>query len=257
MATKLNRANLRWVGRLLEVGTLLASVACSVQIASALDDGSANQMIVALERGGVTGSKESDPQNDGKWILSVPKGDATHAVTLLSREGLPAPRRVGLAEIAEQNALIPSLQMEQARLLVGIANDLERSLMTVDGIVSARVHLAIPAWDPLVHASSCTVEGASVLIRYRGRVCPIALSDVKRLVAGAATTSPEQVIVVESPVAEMRSPPPSLARVGPFVIAKASERLLRFALGVGVALNLTTLALLLYFRRKARGGPVG
>ena len=257
MATKLNWASLHRVKCLLALGTMLVSVACSVQIARDLDDGSANQMIVALERGGVIGSKEPDSQNEAKWILSVARSDATHAAKLLSMEGLPATRRVGLAQIAEQGALIPSLQTEQARLLVGIANDLETSLMTVDGIVSARVHLAVPAWDPLIHVSNSAVAGASVLIRYRSRDCPLTISDVQRLVAGAATTSPEQVIVVASPVGEMRSPTRPLTRVGPFVVARESERLLRSALGVSVALNLTTLALLFYFRRKARGNVVG
>jgi type III secretion protein J len=253
----MNWSGLRRAGRVLALGTLLASVACSVQIARDLDDGSANQMIVALEREGVIGSKEPDTDNEGKWVISVSKSDATHAATLLSSEGLPTPRPAGLAQIAEQKSLIPSQQTEQARLLVGIASDLERTLLTVDGIVAARVHLAVPAWDPLDRTSSSAVPGASVLIRHRGRDCPIAVSNVQRLVAGAATTSPEQVVVVVSPVAERRSTSRPLTRVGPFVVARDSERLLRSAIGVFVALNLTTLALLLYFRRKARRDSVG
>ncbi len=257
IAPKPNRAIPRGIEYLLGVAVLLASGACSVQIARDLDDGSANQMIVALEREGVIGSKEPDSQNEGKWLLSVPKSDATHATRLLSNEGLPGPHRAGLAQIAEQNALIPSLQTEQARLLLGIANDLERSLMTVNGMVAARVHLAIPAWDPLVRTSNPPVAGASVLLRYRGRSCPISISDVQRLVAGAATTSPDQVFVVASPVVEPPSPIRPMKSVGPFLVAADSERLLRSAIGGSVALNLTTLGILLYFWRKVRSNSVG
>ena len=233
-----------------------ASVSCTAPVAHDLEDGTANKMALALQRAGTLSSKDPDPDNQGKWVLTVAKSEVSRALEVLAHEGLPEPRRLGLSEFSEQSSLLPSLQLEQARLLAGISNDLERSLMSIDGIASARVHLGFTRWDPLSQDSEL-VPSASVLIRYRGGTCPIAVEDVQRIVSGAVTTKTDSVQVVTIPSVETRENSPNIVLFGPFAVLRETAALLRIAVGVSVALNLSTLALLIYYWHKTRKESAG
>ena len=96
----------------------------------------------------------------------------------------PAGENPGILQSLGAGSMVPSRLAEHARLLSGISGELEQSLQAVDGVVSARVHLAAPE-----RARSTTPSrrkpSASVLIRHRGAAPPLATSDVQRLVAGA------------------------------------------------------------------------
>ena len=249
------RVQRRWTPRLatgLPILILgLASVSCTAPVAHDLEDGTANKMAIALQRAGTLSSKEPDPDNQGKWVLTVAKSEVSRALEVFAQEGLPEPRRLGLSELSEQSSLLPSLQLEQARLLAGISNDLERSFTSIEGIASARVHLGFTRWDPLSQASEL-VPSASVLIRYRGGTCPITVEDVQRIVSGAVTTKSDRVQVVTIPGIETRGNLPNIVFFGPFAVLRETAALLRIAVGVSVLLNLSTLALLIYFWRKSR-----
>ena len=237
---------------------LLGLGGCSVPVARDLDETSANHVVVALERGGVTTSKEPDSQSEGKWIVSVRQTDAPFAIGILSREGLPARERPGVAESVGQGSLIPSLQSEQARLLAGIAGDLERSLTSIDGVVSARVHLAVPATDPLVEIAEHSVPSASVLIRHHGLDSPVPTLAIQRLVAGAvAGLTEDRVAVVMTRVVESSVPERKIVSFGPFAVTRESAGALRWFAGGFVGLNLTTLILLLIFWKRARKATLG
>ena len=250
----------RWTQRLGNslpiLGLWLACVSCTAPVAHDLEDGTANKMALALHRAGTLSSKDPDPDNQGKWVLTVAKSEVSRALEVLAHEGLPEPRRLGLSEFSEQSSLLPSLQLEQARLLAGISNDLERSLMSIDGIASARVHLGFTRWDPLSQDSEL-VPSASVLIRYRGGACPIAVEDIQRIVSGAVTTKADRIQVVAIPSAETRDNLPNIVLFGPFAVLRETAVLLRIAVGVSVALNLLTLALLIHFWHKTRGASAG
>lgn len=237
---------------------LLGLQGCSVPVARNLDETSANHVVVALERGGVSTSKEPDSQNEGKWIVSVRQTEAPFAIGVLSREGLPARERPGVAESVGQGSLIPSLQGEQARLLAGVAGDLERSLTSIDGVVSARVHLAVPASDPLIESAEHSVPSASVLIRHHGLDAPVPIEAIQRLVAGAVASMTENhVAVVMTRVVETSVPERKIVSFGPFAVTRESASSLRWVAGGFVGLNLTMLILLLIFWRKARQVAIG
>ena len=232
----------------------LSIVGCSVPIAQDLDDGAANEIIAALDTEGIAAAKEPDTRSDGRWQLTVRQGDTARAARLLTTQNLPAPHWAGLRQVTDTNALVPSLQSEQARLLSGLSNDLEQSLLSVPGIVAARVLFPIPTWDPLADANRPNA-GASVIVRHRGLRCPLTITDIQRLVSGVANVVPDQVVVVMSPVNESRVAARHWTRVGPIVVSRDSALWLRAMLGLGASLNLTMLALLLYFWRKARRNP--
>ncbi|MCA9631651.1 MAG: hypothetical protein KC766_28540 [Myxococcales bacterium] len=234
--------------------TLLVACACSVPVAGGLEETNANRIVVALEEQGVVADKERDPESEGRYRVLVARDDASTAISVLTRENLPAPDTPSVLDSLGQGGLVPSRSSEQARLIAGTAGELERSLREVDGVLSARVHLAVMGRDPLQTDDQTHKPTASVLIRYRGATPPIASDEVKRLVAGAVPElEPDQVAVVSSSVPE---PAPAaereLARFGPVTATRSSMLPLRLGVGIAVVANLLLLGLLLFLTSRLR-----
>ena len=233
---------------------VLLSVGCAVPIAKDLGEQEANQALVALERAGVSASKQPDIAHEGRWQLEVTRGDAALAVNALTDESLPATPTPGVLEALGQGSLVPSRTVEQAKWLAGTAGDLEASLRAVDGVLSARVHLAAPPRDVLSSDLGAQKPSASVLIRHRGPTPPIAAGDVQRLVAGAVPgLAPDAVGVISStvPPKHQRSER-SLAQLGPITVTQASLLPLKLTLGAAIAMNLLLLGLFGWFWTRNR-----
>src|SRR6188768_52546 len=229
-------------------------LACNVPIAGGLDENDANHAIVALEKNGVAAEKDRDPESEGRWRVSVARDDASSAAGILSSESLPPAPSPGLLETLGQGSLVPSHAAEQAKYVAGIAGELERSLRSLDGVVSVRVHLAIPEKDALSPEEAAPPASASVLLRHRGATPPIAINDIQRLVAGAVPgLGPAQVSVVAAPVPQPpRVAERELSRFGPLTVTRASVFPLRTIVGGGVLLNLGLLSLLFLIWTRAR-----
>lgn len=246
---------LGWVGRTLGFACAAWLVGCNVPIAVGLDENDANHAVVALENSGVAADKERDPDTEGHWRVSVARDDASSAAGILSSESLPPPASPGLLETLGQSSMVPSRASEQAKFVAGVAGELERSLRTLDGVISVRVHLAIPVQDGLAAPDEApTPPSASVLLRHRGAAPPIAALDVQRLVAGAVPgLVPAQVSVVALPVpAAGRPVERELARFGPITVTRASVFPLRGIVGSALFLNLALLAALAWLWARAR-----
>ncbi len=206
-------------------------------------------MVVALEARAIAARKEPDGAGDGRFRVLVSDTEAGEALRILADEGLPRPRSASLSDVG-RGALVPSLSAERAALAAGLGGELERSLLQVDGVLSARVHLNLASDSPLREKKEKT--SASVLLTYRGAASPLSEAQVKRLVAaGAPELAPEDVVVV----AVQRSPSPSgsaaaLAHVGPLAVATGSATPLRVILGALVLLVglLASAALALYLK---------
>jgi type III secretion protein J len=229
----------------------LPLLACSVPVAGNLDESDANQAIALLARGGVGADKERDPEHEGHFRVSVAKGEAGTAIGFLADENLPPKSSPGVLEALGQGGVVPSRLAEHARWTAGVAGDLERSLRSLEGVLSARVHLAVPARDGLSVAEAAEKPSASVLVRHRGATPPVAAGEVQRLVAGAVPgLSPEQVSVVLSTSPENRMATPDLLRFGPITVTHGSGLALRLLAAAAVLLNLLLLSgiLLLWSR---------
>src|SRR5450432_638470 len=237
------------------IACALVLAGCSVPIAVGLDENDANHAVVALEKSGVAADKDRDPDSEGGWRVSVAHDDASSAAGVLSAESLPPPASPGVLETLGQGSIVPSRASEQAKFVTGVAGELERSLRSLDGVVSVRVHLAVPAEDSLAPDEAPVPPSASVLLRHRGAAPPIAIGDVQRLVAGAVQgLSPAQVSVVALPVpAPSRLAERELARFGPVTVTRSSIFPLRSIVGGVVLLNLGLLgALILVWARWRR-----
>lgn len=237
------RAGLRVL--LLAVAGLLA-LACSVPVAGQLDEGEATEAVVALEKAGVAAEKERDPEHEGSYRVVVSRDDAATALRVLAAEGLPPEAAPGVLDALGKGSLVPSRLAEHVKVVAGTSGELERSLRALDGVVSARVHLAVPPRDPLVLGEQAPPATASVLIRHQGPTPPLAAYDVQRLVAGAVPgLDPKNVsIVMAVAPAPGRSPARELSRLGPLTVTRSSMTPLRGMIAVAVLLNVVLLGCL-------------
>ncbi len=233
--------------------------ACDVPVQYALDEAAANEVVTALERANIAAAKarEEGGGNEPTFMVTVTnREDVRRAIELLRNQGLPRIKRSGLAETYGQPSLVPSATEERARFVRALGNDIERTLETIDGVVSARVHLVPPETDPLSPDAKARVEAqAGVLIKMRfGYEFPLSGPDIQKLVAGAVGgLKPQNVSVVVTQAPNWASGgQTSLISIGPIRMTPGSRTLLFSALLIvlGVVAVLA-LVLLLMARRLA------
>jgi type III secretory pathway lipoprotein EscJ len=166
-------------------------------------------------------------------------------------EALPRSNPPGVLDAVGKGSLVPSEAAEHAQLVAGMAGDLERSLQGVDGVLTARVHLNVPAPSPFRSAADATATrgSASVLVAHRGATPPLSADSIARLVAGGVPNMlPSDVAVVfVSRPAPAATPDSGLAHVGPIAVARSSVRALQGGtvalVGLLAILSAVTLAL--------------
>jgi len=197
--------------RRLALGLLCVTSACGEEVLlHRLDEGQANQVLVALGDAGVSAKKARarDGGDEATFDVSVRPAEAPRARGVLTARDLPRSRSPGFSELFGSAGLVPSPLEEHARFLHALSGELSRTVEALDGVVTARVHLALPVSDPLRPEARRTPR-ASVLLKCapgaRGRLEEQA-EGLRRIVAGAAEgLEPAAVAIV---VAESASPPP-------------------------------------------------
>jgi len=194
---------------------LILGACADEEVLRGLDGEQAREALAALAASGVEGREVRGDGPDAPASIAVPRGEAARARRLLAAEGLPRARPPGLAQLFGAQGLVPTPVEERARLLLGLQGELARTLEAVDGVVAARVHLALPAPDPL-RPEPPRPARASVLLRCRpgARERLEGLAEgIRQLVAGSAeglAAGSVSVVVVEGP-----PPPPAPAARGP------------------------------------------
>jgi type III secretion protein J len=223
---------------------------CAVPVQHGLDEPAANEVVTALERAGIAASKARDEGAEAGFVVRVAGSDGSRAMELLRSLGLPRSRRSGLAELYGQPSLVPTATEERARFLEALGSELERTLETIDGVVSARVHLVLAESDPLALDGKPRVPAqAAVLLKIGGGGAPpLKEAEVQRLVAGSVPgLEPAAVAVVVTPApAWSGAAAPALVAVGPVRIAAGSRGVLLGTLGALTG-TVAVLALVLLF----------
>lgn len=237
------RTSVLWI---LRITAVLGLAGCAVPVATGLEEGDANRVVVALDQAGIDAAKEADPTTEGRFRVTVPRDDAARALATMADEQLPRPKARGVLDAADRGQLVPSQAAEHAQLVAGLAGELERTLSTIDGVLAARVHLNLPVRDGLRDGPPPKAT-ASVLLEHRGTTPPLAIDAVQRLVAGGAPgLAPADVAVVLIPKgARPAASRPELAHVGPITVARGSMTTLKVSLAGLVVLVLALAATIL------------
>ncbi|KZE28260.1 type III secretion inner membrane ring lipoprotein SctJ [Chelatococcus daeguensis] len=192
------------------IALALAVAACKAELYGNLDERQANEIVAALQHHGIAASRGAD--KEGRITVSVDGRDFARAFDILRNNGLPRRAHATLGEVFKPEGLVASPLQERARMTYALSEELSRSVGEIDGVLSARVHIVLPEYAPLQHAS--TPASASVLIRHRAGV-PMGeyVPQIKTLVAnGIAGLTYDGVSVVLVPAPER---PDTLAQAAP------------------------------------------
>ncbi len=236
----------------LALALAVVCIGCNVPVANGLDDDDANRIVLALDQASIDGEKEPDPQSEGKMRVMVPRDDVARALSAMRDQELPRPRPAGVLDAMDKGALVPSEAAEHAQYVAGLSGDMERSLESVDGVLSAHVHLNLAAPDPFGDAPLPKTT-ASVLLEHRGSTPPLTTEAVQQLIAGGVrglAPADVAVVMVSRAAPARRSGAAALAHVGPIAVARGSARTLQIVLGALVVLlaALAAAALTLWVR---------
>jgi type III secretion protein J len=196
----------------LVLALLALTTACARdELAHGLEESQANQVLVALDEGGIRGEKRADERGEGVWRVDVAGADAARAQRILAERELPRLRAAGFGEVFGKGSVVPSPTEERALYLHALSGELARSVEAIDGVVEARVHLALAEQDPL-RGGIPPASRAAVLVKARpgarGRVEPLAGGIAALVAGGVAGLDAGAVAVVVTEAAPIAGAPP-------------------------------------------------
>ena len=139
--------------------------------------------------------------------VSVPESKVQEARNRLASQGLPQSDSLGIEMIQKESALGSSSMMETARYQSVLETELARTIIKVQGVQSARVHLALP--KPTVFLRDARKATASVMLQlYPGRrlepgqvaaIVHLVASSVPELAASDVTLVDQAGTLLNSP----------------------------------------------------------
>jgi flagellar M-ring protein FliF len=139
--------------------------------------------------------------------VSVPESKVQEARIRLASQGLPQSDSMGIEMIQKDSALGNSTMMETARYQSVLETELARTIVKVQGVQSARVHLALP--KPSVFLRDAHKATASVMLQlYPGRrLEPGQVAAIVHLVASSVPElSASDVTLVDQAGSLLNSP---------------------------------------------------
>lgn len=137
--------------------------ACKADLYTKISEPEANEMVAVLAASSMRSTKLSV---DGKtWSVQVEESDIPKALEALRAQGLPRDRTQSLGDIFKKEGLVSTPTEERIRFIYAMSQELSRTLSQIDGVITARVHVVIPANDPL--AEKLSPSSASVFIKHR------------------------------------------------------------------------------------------
>ncbi len=161
---------------------LLLFVSCAGrhEIVTEIDEKQANEILVFLASYGVDAQKQ--PSSGGgaggmgggdqvpTWTITVPASQATEALSILNKAGLPRRPGPSLLNIFKKSGLVSSAQEEQIRYQEGLAEQIAGTIRMIDGVVDAVVAISFPATEPgtLVGEEKKEAVRASVYVKHTG-----------------------------------------------------------------------------------------
>jgi type III secretion protein J len=232
----------------LVLAAVLLLCGCKVSLYGSLDEEQANEMVAILREAGLSADRQME--KDKTVTVTVEDRHFSDAVNLLKARGYPRQIFATLGSVFAGGGLVASPVEERAKMMYALSEELGRTISSIDGVLTARVHIVLAESDILQQNSK--PSAASVFIRHASYV-PVDnyLSQIKMLVANAvAGVTYDKVSVVMVPVEVSkpapRSPLSRLVDSDPVVP-------LPVLLGVGLALALAGAAAGAVLRQRLAG----
>jgi type III secretion protein J len=237
----------RFILRLAPLLLVLGLAGCKVDLYSGLTEQEANEILAVLSTDHITASKERS--EGGDWQVKVEESRLGAALDLLRSQGLPHDRYVSMGDVFQKQGLVSTPAEERMRYIYAVSQELSQTLRSVDGVVSARVHVVIPANDPL--SDKIRPSSAAVFIKYRPDVDLRLLAPaVKDMVAHSIEGLSHDQVSLSLFEAKRPAPPPAEPVVAPAVMGVLTTQTTVVLIGALLAGALCLLALPWLARRQ-------
>lgn len=226
---------------------------CESTLSSRLSEAEANRLVVTLEAQGVGATKQGNQgSGDNGFSVTVAPSDVSRALTILDQAGLPGTSEPGLEEIFDDTALVPTATEERAKYMAALGGELARSLEQVEGVLNARVHVALADTSAYQLDEPTPAPKASVLIKHSGGAPPLTDQQIRSVVSGAVQGMPADNVMVVQVRAKVDSKAIPLAHLGPIAVTAGSVGTLKLILGATFGLNILLVGLLALAMRRQR-----
>ena len=154
--------------RYLGLGVLIALLsACSTEILLRdLNERDANEIVAVLYTSSIDAQKMADAKGKS-FAVEVRSSDIARAVAVLRALGLPKSPRTNLNEVFRSTGFAPTPFEERVRYLFGLAQEIERTISLMDGVLQTRVHVVTP--DGASKIADLQQAKASIFVSYDDR----------------------------------------------------------------------------------------
>jgi type III secretion protein J len=174
------------------LAALLLAGCNSQELYSKLSERQANEMVAALRAAGINADKKSQ---EGTFSVVTAAKDFPAAVNTLKAQGLPREQFDSMGKIFKREGFVSSPLEERARMLHALSQEISNTIANIDGVITARVHLAVPERSPL--ADKAKPSGASIFIKHRAdKDLASQVSQIKALVVNSIEGLPYDNVTV-------------------------------------------------------------
>ncbi len=156
----------------------LSACADRVNLFDGLSQEEGNEIYSSLLEAGIPAEKNTNKQGT---FITVPKQMSSEALRILEKKGLPRDKKTSIGEVFKKDSMISSPLEERARYLYALSQELEQTVMRMDGVLSARVHIVLPERSNPGEALS--PSSAAVFVKYAdGASFPAYVPKVRELI---------------------------------------------------------------------------
>lgn len=176
---------------------LLTSCAGKREIVSNIPEKEANEIVVFLASKGIHAEKMQQATTGAgggeaaapMYTIMVPASQATEALAILNRNGLPRRPGPNLLDLFKKSGLVSSAQEEQIRYQEGLAESIAATIRKIDGVIDAVVQISIPSQEQIPGEETQQEEvRAAVYVKHQGILDDPnsqLVTKIKRLVAAS------------------------------------------------------------------------
>ena len=138
---------------------------CKVELYQNLPQSEANQMVALLMLNHIEVGSDTDAKT-GKVTLKIEKDQFINAIEILRQNGYPKADYVGIEQLFPSGQLVSSPAQEEAKMSYLKEQQLEQTLSSMDGVISARVSIAQNIKSGSSNHSTNTDKSAAIYIKY-------------------------------------------------------------------------------------------
>lgn len=187
------------IARLLLIGAVCLLSACSSKetLVRDLTERDAIEIAAVLYDGAISSDKVFDTKAKS-YSITVNSGESQRAMAVLRAVGLPRPPRPQITDLFKSSGFAPTPFEERIRFIYGTAQELERTISLMNGVLQARAHIVIPDGGK----KGAPIEAkASIFIDYDDRYSlELQVPKIRRLVAESVDgLAPERVEILLTP----------------------------------------------------------